>query len=73
MGQGLHTKMVQVAATAEGPDTDPGGLPGEAQPSVFVSPGCQSGSRHSLFKDSHFGDEHQHSPQHQRHRRLRLV
>lgn len=74
MGQGLHTKMVQVPPSLRGPGPDPGGgLPGDARPIVVVSPGCQSSPGHPLFKDSHFGDEHQHGPQHQPHRRLRLL
>lgn len=36
MGQGLHTKMVQVPATVKGPDADLGGPPGEAQTNVSL-------------------------------------
>lgn len=40
---------------------------------VSVCPGCQQGFRNPLFKDSHHRDQHQHCPQHQLHRCLRLL
>lgn len=40
---------------------------------MSVCPGGQQGPGYPLFKDPHLRDQHQHGPQHQPHRRLRLL